>query len=239
MNRDVAMSDTTEMLVLKRNPIQKSTTKAVQQDAIAVQSLKSDIALLRQNTWPPAELANVEGLPIYYGTKRQIDEYYRQWTGLIERAQDLFQPFMEDQVLDAIQLPSHLNLPLFFFHVDRIRINKTRAKESKTFRGIASLIDKCGQFDPNEIAIMSQWLNSDDTAALVAHREFIDLRTYVFQHGQSEYTRTRFYVNGIVLSVEDDFELVDARDKPRKQRNDSYSDPLADNETWKVFGKYR
>lgn len=31
---------------------------------------------------------------------------------------------------------------------------------------------------------------------LVAHREFIDLRTYVFQHGASEYTRTRFYVNG-------------------------------------------
>ena len=37
------------------------------QDAIAVQSLKSDIALLRQNIWPPADLANVEGLPIYYG----------------------------------------------------------------------------------------------------------------------------------------------------------------------------
>jgi hypothetical protein len=31
--------------------------------------------------------------------------------------------------------------------VDRIRINKTRAKESKTFRGIASLMDKCGQYN--------------------------------------------------------------------------------------------
>ncbi len=208
-------------------------------DVIAVQSLKSDIALLRQNIWPPANLANVEGLPIYYGTAAQVDEYYRQWTGLIERAQDLFQPFMEDETLDAVHLPSHLNLPLFYFHVDRIRINKTRAKESKTFRGIASLIEKCGQFEAHEIAAMQRWLDSDETAALVAHREFIDLRTYVFQFGQSEYTRTRFYVNGIVLSVEADFELVDARDKPRKQRNDSYSDPLADNQTWKVFGKYR
>ena len=72
------------------------------QDAIAVQSLKSDIALLRQNIWPPANLANVEGLPIYYGTKSEVDEYYKQWTGLIERAQDLFQPFMEDEVLDEI-----------------------------------------------------------------------------------------------------------------------------------------
>ena len=55
-----------------------------------------------------------------------------------------FQPFMEDELPDAIHLPSHLNLPLFFFHVDRIRINKTRAKESKTFRGVASLIENVG-----------------------------------------------------------------------------------------------
>lgn len=209
------------------------------QDAIAIQSLKSDIALLRQNVWPPENLANVEGLPIYYGSRAEVDAYYRQWTGLIERAQDLFQPFMQDEVVDAIHLPSHLNLPLFYFHVDRIRINKTRAKESKTFRGIASLMDKCGQYDAEQILAMREWLDSDDTAVLVAHREFIDLRTYVFQHGQSEYTRTRFYVNGIVLSTEPRFELVDARDKPRKQRNDSYSDPLADNQTWKIFGKYR
>ena len=209
------------------------------QDAIAVQRLKSDIALLRQTIWPPENLANVEGLPIYYASKIEVDDYYRQWSGLIERAQDLFQPFMQDEVLDAIHLPSHLNLPLFYFHVDRIRINKTRAKESKSFRGIASLIEKCGQFEPEQVQAMRAWLDSDDNAALVAHREFIDLRTYVFQHGQSEYTRTRFYVNGIVLSTEAHFELVDARDKPRKQRSDSYNDPLADNNTWKVYGKYR
>ncbi|SCC72689.1 hypothetical protein [Acinetobacter albensis] len=209
------------------------------QDAIAVQSLKSDIALLRQNIWPPANLANVEGLPIYYGSKAEVEDYYHAWTGLIERAQDLFQPFMQDDVVDAIHLPSHLNLPLFYFHVDRIRINKTRAKESKTFRGIANLIEKCGQYESDQIQAMRAWLEHDDTAALVAHREFIDLRTYVFQHGASDYTRTRFYVNGIVLSTESHFELVDARDKPRKQRNDSYSDPLADNDTWKIFGKYR
>lgn len=209
------------------------------QDAIAIQSLKSDIALLRQNVWPPQNLAHVEGLPIYYGTQQQVAEYYAQWTGLIERAQDLFQPFMQDELIEEIHLPSHLNLPLFYFHVDRIRINKTRAKESKTFRGLASVLEKCGAYSTAERVAMQAWLDSDDTAALVAHREFIDLRTYVFQHGQRDYTRTRFYVNGIVLSVEADFKLVDARDKPRKQRSDSYADPLADNNTWKVFGKYR
>lgn len=208
-------------------------------DAIAIQSLKTDIALLRQHVYPPQHLQHVEGLPIYYALKHEVDEYYRQWQPLIERAQQLCQPFMEDEVVDAIHLPSHLNLPLFFFHVDRIRINKTRAKESKTFRGVAALVEKCGQFDTDQIFAMQEWLESDDTAALVAHREFIDLRTYVFQHGQSEYTRTRFYMNGMILSVEPHFELVDARDKPRKQRNDSYSDPIADNGTWKIFGKYR
>ena len=208
-------------------------------DAIAIQSLKTDIALLRQHVYPPQHLQHVEGLPIYYALKQEVDEYYRQWQPLIERAQQLCQPFMQDEVVDAIHLPSHLNLPLFFFHVDRIRINKTRAKESKTFRGVAALVEKCGQFDTDQIFAMQEWLESDDTAALVAHREFIDLRTYVFQHGQSEYTRTRFYMNGVILSVEPHFELVDARDKPRKQRNDSYSDPIADNGVWKIFGKYR
>jgi hypothetical protein len=46
-------------------------------------------------------------------------------------------------------------------------------------------------------------------------------------------------MNGVILSVEEHFELIDARDKPRKQRNDSYSDPIADNGVWKIFGKYR
>ncbi len=209
------------------------------QDAIAIQSLKTDIALLRQHIYPPQYLQHVEGLPIYYGLKEEVEEYYRQWQPLIERAQQLCQPFMEDEAVEAIHLPSHLNLPLFFFHVDRIRINKTRAKESKTFRGVAALVEKCGQFDTDQIFAMQEWLGGDDTAALVAHREFIDLRTYVFQHGQSEYTRTRFYMNGVILSVEPHFKLVDARDKPRKQRNDSYSDPIADNGVWKIFGKYR
>ncbi|MBJ9985311.1 hypothetical protein IAE19_07615 [Acinetobacter sp. S40] len=209
------------------------------QDVIAIQRLKTDIAILRQHHWPPENLNHVEGLPIYYGLQTEVEHYYRQWNELIERAKVLFQPFMQDEALDAIHLPSHLNLPLFFFHVDRIRINKTRAKESKTFRGIASLIEKCGQFDTDQIFALQQWLETDETAALVAHREFIDLRTYVFQHGQSDYTRTRFYVNGIILGVELDFKLIDAREKPRKQRSDSYHDPIADNGVWKIFGKNR
>ncbi|MBF7690970.1 hypothetical protein [Acinetobacter pollinis] len=208
-------------------------------DAIEIQNLKQEIQLLRQQVWPPQDIEFVEGLPIYYASQDQVEQYYQQWKPLIQRARQLCTPFMEDEPLDALHLPSHLNLPLFFFHVDRIRINKTRAKESKTFRNALSLVDKCGQFADAELTAMKAWIDSDDTAALVAHREFVDLRTYVFQHNHPEYTRTRFYVNGIILGVEKHFKLVDARDKPRKQRSDSYNDPIADNGVWKVFGKYR
>ena len=47
--------------------------------------------------------------------QEEVLAYYQQWKDLIERAQELFQPFMEDELPDAIHLPSHLNLPLFFF----------------------------------------------------------------------------------------------------------------------------
>ena len=210
-------------------------------DAIAVQTLKTDIQSLRQHTWPPQDLAVVEGLPIYYGSPQQVEQYYAQWKDLIERAQDLYQPFIseEGEITEQTHLPSHLNLPLFFFNVDRIRINKTRAKESKSFRSLLSLLDKCGTFELDQQEAMKKWLHDDENAVLVAHREFIDLRTYVFQFGQSEYTRTRFYLNGIVLSTEPHFKLIDAREKPRKQRSDSYQDALADNGTWKIFGKIR
>lgn len=35
------------------------------------------------------------------------------------------------------------------------------------------------------------------------------------------------------------FWIVDARDKPRKQRSDSYKDPLADNKHGKIYAKNR
>ncbi len=60
------------------------------QDVIAIQSLKTDIALLRQHVFPPQYLEHVEGLPIYYGLQEEVENYYRQWQGLIERAQELF-----------------------------------------------------------------------------------------------------------------------------------------------------
>ncbi len=207
-------------------------------DAIAIQTLKTNIQLLRQQQWPPHDLTQVSDLPIYHGSTDIVQAYFTSWKTLIARAQSLYEPLIFDQDTDAIHLPSHLNLPLFYFDVSRIRINKTLAKESKTFRSVASVQEKCGQFLPQQLAAMQAWLQQD-VAALVAHREFIDLRTYVFQHGQSDYSRCRFYLNGIVLAVQPTFKVIDVREKPRKPRSDRYLDPLADNGLWKVYGKYR
>ena len=211
-------------------------------NALAIQALKQDIQQLRQHIWPPQvslyALETVDGLPIFYGRPEQVEAYFAPWQVLFDRAFALYQPMLNAPEADAMHLPSHLNLPHFYFDVSRIRINKTLAKESKTFRSVASVQEKCGQFDVKQLAAMQAWLQQD-AAALVAHREYIDLRTYVFQHGEAEYSRCRFYLNGMVLAVQPQFKLVDARDKPRQPRSDRYSDPIADNGLWKVYCKFR
>ena len=114
------------------------------QDAIAVQSLKTDIALLRQHIFPPQYLEHVEGLPIYYGLQEEVLAYYQQWKDLIERAQELFQPFMEDELPDAIHLPSHLNLPLFFFMWTVFVLIKHAQKNQKLSEVLQVLLKNVG-----------------------------------------------------------------------------------------------
>ena len=41
----------------------------------------------------------------------------------------------------------------------------------------------------------------------------------------------------LVMAVLEGFEVMDSRSKPRKQRNDSYQNPLAQNSTWTVYGR--
>lgn len=61
---------------------------------------------------------------------------------------------------------------------------------------------------------------------LVAHREFIDLRAYVFCRNPKgellEPERIRFYRTGLVIQTLADFKVVDSRQTPRKKRNDAY-----------------
>lgn len=43
------------------------------QDAIAIQRLKTDIAVLRQHSWPPEHLEHVEGYPFIMVCKMKLN----------------------------------------------------------------------------------------------------------------------------------------------------------------------
>ncbi len=206
-------------------------------DEIRIQQLKTKIQELKNAIWPMADAAVVEGLPVYHALNEDVSAYLNQWQPLIDEALELYAPLVDDG--EERVVPSHLEIPLIFKNVERIIINKSKAKESKTFRSVAALIEKCGKFEDDEMVALQTWLESDDTAAFVAHREFIDLRAYIFIKGREEYIRSRFYTHGLLVGVEPGFTVVDNRGKVRKERNDTFKDHIAQNENWKVFGKYR
>ena len=102
-------------------------------------------------------------------------------------------------------------------------------------------MDKCGEYTAQEIERMTAVFEADDEARLVAHREFIDLRAYVFCRDNKgemlEPERVRFYRTGLIVHALPDFKIVDSRQTPRKRRNDAYSNPIANNDVWKIYRK--
>ena len=106
---------------------------------------------------------------------------------------------------------------------------------------MGALIDKCGDYNAQEIERMTAVFDNNEDARLVAHREFIDLRAYVFCRDNKgemlEPERLRFYRTGLIVHALPDFKIVDSRQTPRKRRNDAYSNPLADNNVWKIYKK--
>ena len=142
---------------------------------------------------------------------------------------------------DHLPLPASLEIPQFIFNVQRLHLTKTRAKESKSFGSVNALMNKCGEYTAQEIERMTAVFEADDEARLVAHREFIDLRAYVFCRDNKgemlEPERVRFYRTGLIVHALPDFKIVDSRQTPRKRRNDAYSNPIADNDVWKIYRK--
>ncbi len=84
------------------------------QDAIAVQSLKTDIALLRQHIFHPIFRACRRATNLLWFARRSFS-LLPTMERLNRKGTRAFPAFMEDELPDAIHLPSHLNLPLFFF----------------------------------------------------------------------------------------------------------------------------
>ena len=202
-------------------------------------SLQEDIACFRDQQFAPDILRQIRDMPIFEGNLAEVQACQARWQPLIERAMAFYPAAYLPP--DFLPLPASLEIPQFIYHVQRLHLTKTRAKESKSFGSVGALMDKCGEYSQDEVRRMSAVFEQDDEARLVAHREFIDLRAYVFcrdAHGEMlEPERVRFYRTGLIVHALPDFKIVDSRQTPRKRRNDAYSNPLADNGVWKIYRK--
>ena len=218
------------------DPISKEGKKHAK---VLLSTLQEDIASFRDEQFPPDILRQIRDMPIFEGNLAEVHAYRQRWDNLIERAMAFYPAAYLPP--EHLPLPASLEIPQFIYHVQRLHLTKTRAKESKSFGSVGALTDKCGDYTPEQIARMSAVFDNDEEARLVAHREFIDLRAYVFCRDTKgemlEPERIRFYRTGLIVHALPDFKIVDSRQTPRKRRNDAYSNPLADNGIWKIYHK--
>lgn len=202
-------------------------------------TLQEDIANFRNEQFPPDILRQIRDMPIYEGNLKEVQAYQQRWQGLIDRALEFYPAAYLPP--DHLPLPASLEIPQFIYHVERLHLTKTRAKESKNFGSVGALTDKCGDYSSEEMERMAAVFANDDEARLVAHREFIDLRAYVFcrdpKGKRLDPERIRFYRTGLIVHALPDFKIVDSRQTPRKRRNDAYNNPIADNGVWKIYRK--
>ena len=215
------------------------STEGKKHAKLLLSTLQEDIARFRDAHFPPDILRQVRDMPIYEGNLAEVQTYQQGWQALIDRAMAFYpSAYLPPEYLP---LPASLEIPQFVYHVQRLHLTKTRAKESKSFGSVGAVIDKCGDYTPQEITRMSAIFEANDEARLVAHREFIDLRAYVFCRDNKgemlEPERLRFYRTGLIVHALPNFKIVDSRQTPRKRRNDAYSNPLADNGEWKIYRK--
>ena len=218
------------------DPISKDGKKHAK---VLLSTLQEDIASFRDAQFPPDILRQIRDMPIYEGNLAEVQAYQQRWHNLLERAMGFYPA--ANLPPDYLPLPASLEIPQFIYHVQRLHLTKTRAKESKSFGSVGALTDKCGDYSADDIARMAAVFERDDEALLVAHREFIDLRAYVFCRDNKgemlEPERVRFYRTGLIVHALPDFKMVDSRQTPRKRRNDAYNNPLADNGVWKIYRK--
>ncbi len=213
---------------------QKKQAKAL------LSTLQADITQFRSNFFPPPILTQIQDLPIYAGDLEEVQAYHRDWQALIERAKGFYpSAYLPPHYLP---LPASLEIPQFVYRVQRLHLTRTKAKESKNFGSVGMLVNKCGDYQPEEVDNMNNVLAKYPEARLVAHREFIDLRAYVFcrdvKGDMLKPERMRFYRTGLIIHALPDFKIVDSRTTPRKKRNDAYKNPIADNGVWRIFVKY-
>ncbi|MED6316454.1 MAG: hypothetical protein VYA60_04350 [Pseudomonadota bacterium] len=203
--------------------------------------LLDDIKQFRDSRFPPAFLQQIYDMPIYHGNADTVAAYREDWEPLISEAKRFYpSAYMPP---DNLPLPASLEIPQFIYHVEKVNLTKTKAKESKSFGSIGALTATCGEFSDSDIERLNDVVSSQSGVdfKLVAHREFIDLRAYVFcidaKGEKLPPQRIRFYRTGLILQTTANFHVIDSRNAPRKRRNDAYRNPIADNGIWRVFLK--
>ena len=115
-------------------------------------TLQEDIARFRDDQFPPDILRQIRDLPIFEGNLAEVQAYQERWRPLIDRAMGFYPSAYLPP--DFLPLPASLEIPQFIYHVQKLHLTKTRAKESKSFGSVGALIDKCGEFTATEIARM-------------------------------------------------------------------------------------
>lgn len=208
--------------------------------SVLFSQLLLDIKQFRNDRLPPPYLEQVRDLPIFHGNKDSVTAYRNEWQPLINIAKNFYPSAYLPP--ENLPFPASLEVPQFIYHVEKISLNKTKAKESKSFGSVGAMLEKCGVFSRSDMDKLNEVSESaSDDFRLVAHRSFIDLRAYVFcvdAFGEKiPPQRVRFYKTGLIIQTTENFTIIDQRQAPRKQRNDAYKDPIATNDTWKVFLK--
>src|SRR5574337_409127 len=86
----------------------------------------------KQTTW-------VVDLPIYAGNLAEVQSYEQTWQGLIDRAKGFYPS--AGLPPDYLPLPASLEIPQFIYHVQKLHLTRTKAKESKNFGSVGALVE--------------------------------------------------------------------------------------------------
>ncbi len=116
---------------------------------VLLSTLQEDIASFRNEQFPPDILRQIRDMPIYEGNLAEVQAYQQRWQPLLARALAFYPA--ANLPPDYLPLPASLEIPQFIYHVQRLHLTKTRAKESKSFGSVGALTDKCGDYTVDEV----------------------------------------------------------------------------------------
>lgn len=182
--------------------------------------------------WPPKNMHQIAGLPIYLGEPELVADY----------ALSLGEVMMSvsSHIHDECRgrKPRWMTVPKVVMGVDRLNLVKATAKASKRFDCVTELLVKCGNVSQAESGALEKWLREHPGLQLVAHKECVDLRAYVFVDKEERPLRLRFYESGLVLGAKEGKKIViqDHRKTVRTKRSDAYATPLAKtSKGWSIY----